>query len=87
MNVEYVLLCRRLQRDGVCTRPFVLIGYVLLWVCPEWEYWKVLRGYAPFVGDAPERVHAELCRCLLAAGKEITPEAYFHSLRGEMIGD
>lgn len=87
MNREVVLLRRRLQQDGLCLRPFVLIGYVLLWDCPELGFREVLRGYASFVDDAPERVHAELCRRLLAAGKEIGPEEYFRRLKKEMVVD
>lgn len=87
MRRESELLRRRLRQDGLCLRPFVLIGYALLWICPELGYQEVLRGYASFADDAPERVHAELCRCLLAAGKEIGPEEYFRRLRMEMVVD
>lgn len=87
MGAELALLRRKLQQDGLCHRPFVMIGFALVWVCPEWGYDKVLRGYASFVDDAPERVHAELCRCLLAAGKEYGPEEYFRHLGKDLVID
>lgn len=87
MSAEHIMLRRRLQHDGLCLRPFVLIGYALTWICPERGYRDVLCGYASFVDDAPERVHAELCRCLLAAGKEIGPEEYFQRLGKELVCD
>lgn len=77
-------LCRRLQQDGVCLRPFVMIGYALLWICLDnWTYRDVMEVYADYIDDAPERVHAELCRRLLAAGHEIRPHRYFQKIKEE----
>lgn len=85
MRDEVKLLRQRLKKDGLDIRAFVLMGAVMVWYWPDGGYQTVLEVYADFVGDAPERVHAELCRCLLAAGKEITPEQYFGRLRRELV--
>ena len=73
-----------LRSDGVDVHPFILIGFVLLWDAPELGYARVVQEYADFVQDAPERVHADLCRRLLAVGKEIQPERYFRLLEGRL---
>ena len=75
-------LREQLRADGVELYPFILIGHILCWDWPELGYGRVLQEYSDYVGDAPERVHAELCRRLLSAGKEIRPEDYFSQLRG-----
>lgn len=80
-------LREQLRGDGVDMHPFVLIGYVLLWDWLELGYWRVLQEYADYVGDAPERVHADLCRRLLAVGKEMQPEEYFRLLKGRLLGE
>ena len=78
-------LCRRLQQDGVCLRPFVMIGYALLWICPDnWTYRDVMDVYADYIDDAPERVHANLCRYILRAGFDIGPADYFTKVREEV---
>ena len=87
VRFEYELMRSRLTRDGLLTRPFMLIGCAMVWRWPEGGYRRVLDAYAQFMGDAPERIHAELCRCLLAAGKEIGPEEYFGRLRKELVWD
>lgn len=78
-------LREQLRCDGVDVHPFVLIGYVLLWDWPELGYVRILQEYADYVGDAPERVHADLCRRLLAVGKEMQPEEYFRLLEGRLL--
>ena len=87
MRFEYELIRKRLERDGLLLRPFVLIGAVMVWHWPDGGYQRCLEAYAEFAGDAPERIHAELCRCLLAAGKEVGPEEYFGRLRRELVWD
>ena len=73
-----------LCRDKLDTRPFVLLAYATVWLCPEWEYADILAVYAEYVGDAPERVHADLCRRLLAAGMEIGPAQYLAEVGNEV---
>lgn len=85
MGNKLDLLRRRLRQDGLCIRAFVLIGATVVWDYPNWNYVEALRLYADYEGDAPERVHADLCRRLLAAGKEIGPEKYFAGIGEEMI--
>lgn len=77
-------LRNELRNDGLDVHSFILIGYVLVWDAPELGYSRVMQEYADFVQDAPERVHADLCRRLLAAGKEIQPEKYFRLLEGRL---
>lgn len=76
-----------LRLDGVDYHPFILIGFALVWGWPELGYEKVRQRYAEYIGDAPERVQAELCRRLLAAGKEIAPEEYFRILKGRIMSE
>lgn len=87
MLSEYVRLRRRLQLVGLSDRAFMFLGYTLIWVFPGMGYREALRAYAAFEDTAPELVHAELCRCLLAAGMEIGPEEYFRNLGKELAGD
>lgn len=77
-------LCAKLRRDGVERRPFVLMAYDFIWIAPGISYRDVLEVYADYVNDAPERVHADLCYCLLAAGREVGPEQYFNALKMEV---
>lgn len=80
-------LCSKLRRDGVECRPFVLMAYDFIWIAPGISYRDVLEVYADYVNDAPERVHAELCYYLLAAGREIGPEQYFNALKMEVMSE
>ena len=73
-----------LARDGLDIHPLVLLGYVSIWEVPGWTYDDILRVYAEYVDDAPERVHAELCRRLLMAAKDIGPAAYLAEVRKEV---
>lgn len=77
-------LREELRNDGMEYHPAILIGYVLAWDWPELGYSRVLQEYAEYMGDAPERVHADICRRLLAAGIEIQPEDYFRQLKGRV---
>lgn len=77
-------LCAKLRRDGVDRRPFVLMAYGFIWLDPGISYRDVLEVYADYVNDAPERVHADMCYWLLAAGKEIGPEQYLNTLKVEV---
>lgn len=81
---RYEILREVLHRDGLDIRPFFLMGYVLVWDFPEWQYAEVLGEYAAFVEDAPERVHANLCRYILRAGYDIGPSDYFAKVREEV---
>ena len=87
MSLELELIRNVLKLDGLCYRPFVMLAFALIWICPERGYAEVLGSYADFVGDAPERVQAELCRRLLAAGKEIGPEEYLKQVKWEVERD
>ena len=84
MDSRYNLLRAILAHDGMDIHPFVLLGYVSIWEVPEWPYDDILHEYAEYVDDAPERVHAELCRRLLMAGKDIGPAAYLEEIRKEV---
>ena len=77
-------LCAKLRRDGVERRPFLLMAYDFIWIAPGISYRDVLEVYADYVNDAPERIHADLCYWLLAAGREIGPEQYFNALKMEV---
>ena len=77
-------LCDKLRRDGVERRAFVLMAYASIWLEPEWSYREILESYSAYIGDAPERVHADLCYYILAAGKEVGPEQYFNALKVEV---
>jgi hypothetical protein len=77
-------LCAKLQRDGVNRRPFVLLAYDIIWIAPGISYRDALEVYADYVNDAPERIHADLCYWLLAAGSEVGPEQYFNALKMEV---
>ena len=77
-------LGRLLRRDGLDRREFVLMAYASIWLEPEWPYREILEAYADYVNDAPERVHASLCCHLLAAGREMSPEAYINGLKVEV---
>jgi len=84
MVFECELIRKVLRRDGLDVRPFVLMAYAWIWLCPEWEYREILNVYAEYVGDAPERVQADLCYRLLAVAKEIGPEQYLAEVRNEV---
>ena len=77
-------LGRLLRRDGLERREFVLMAYASIWLEPEWPYREILKAYADYVNDAPERVHASLCYHLLAVGREIGPEDYINGLKVEV---
>ena len=77
-------LGEKLRRDGLERRAFVLMAYASIWLEPEWPYREILESYSAYIGDAPERVHADLCYYLLGAGKEVGPEQYFNALKVEV---
>jgi len=93
----FAALCAALQEDGLSRGPFALMAYAWAWIVPDVSYDEILDDYAGYVGDAPERVHADLCYRLLKAGKEIGPEEYLlelirrvaevDSCKGELIED
>lgn len=88
MNLVDTCRCKIVReiliRDRLDIRPFVLLAYASIWLEPEWDYQDILSVYAEYVGDAPERVHAELCRRLLMAAKDIGPKAYLAEIRKEV---
>lgn len=84
MKHRVKVLGEKLRRDGLERRAFVLMAYASIWLKPELPYREILAAYADYVNDAPERVHAELCYHLLAAGKEVGPEQYFEALKVEV---
>lgn len=87
MSLEIELLRNVLRLDGLDNRPFILIGFALIWISPDLGYDGVLQEYAAYTGDAPEVAHADLCRRLLAAGREIGPEEYFRAIKREVERD
>lgn len=84
MRNNLARLGRLLRRDGLERQEFVLMAYASIWLEPEWSYREILDAYADYVNDAPERVHASLCCHLLAAGREMGPEAYINGLKVEV---
>lgn len=77
------ILTERLRRDGLAIRPLILMAYACIWLVPERPYREILEVYADYVGSVPERVQADLCYRLLAAGLEIGPEQYIRQIAGE----
>lgn len=80
-------LCEKLSRDGVNRHNFVLIAYALIWFDAGLSYADILDTYAEYVGDAPERVHADMCYRLLSTGKEIGPEEYINGIKVEVFNE
>ena len=84
MDSEYRLLRKILARDGLWNRPFLMMAYAWVWVCPEWAYPQILFAYAEYANDAPERIHADLCYYALKAGLDIGPEQYLRKIKKEV---
>lgn len=84
MDLVYNRVESKLQEHGVYCHALMLIGYVAVCDCAGWAYEDILREYAAYVRDAPERIHANLCYRLLKAGQGVGPAQYLDRLRSEV---
>lgn len=75
-----------LERDGLLSRPFVLMGYAIAFVHPEISYNELLFITGEYIGEDPARLHSHLGYLILKSKlKEVIgPADYLQRLGKEV---
>ena len=80
-DLLFIAICERLRKVGLCSRAAAMVTYAM---AVEGLTYEAARDvYAEWIGEAPERLQADLCYDVLQAGHEVSPA----KLLGDLIGE